>query len=130
MAKQRICLCCGKSYEYCPNCGKQVEPGVTSEFDGESCGEIFNAVSAYNMKLIDAGAVKSVLKKYNVTDFSGYKKSVADVLREVNGVKVEVEVPTPKEEKSEPVTAPIPERTGFMKRDTFKRKNNEDKANT
>lgn len=123
MAKERICLCCGKPYSYCPNCGGKSDPGMTTEFDSESCKEVFNAVSAYNMEIMDANGVKSVLKKYNITDFSKYKKSIVDVLKKVDGVKTE----TPKEEK--PESAPVPERTGFMKRDTFKKKNHEDKAN-
>jgi hypothetical protein len=84
MAKERECLCCLKKYTFCPSCsGAKDEPEWKSEFDEESCKEIFNAVSGYNMGIIPAKDVVAVLKKYNITDTSKYKKSIKNKLDEV-----------------------------------------------
>ena len=53
------------------------------------------------MELVGAEDVKAVIKKYNITDFSKYKKSIKDKLNEIvggNKPKSEVSV----KEKSEP----------------------------
>ena len=84
MAKQRKCFCCETLYTFCPNCsGAKNVPEWKTEFDEESCKEIFNAVSGYNMKIIPAKDVMAVLKKYNITDTSKYKKSIKNKLDEV-----------------------------------------------
>lgn len=83
MAKNRICLTCGAEYQYCPNCsGAKDVPAWKTEFDEESCKDIFNVISGYNMNIIPAKDVVAVLKKYNITDTSKYKKSIRTKLNE------------------------------------------------
>lgn len=124
MAKERTCIACGKTYTYCPNCGNSSSPMWMAEFDTEECKDIFNAVSAYNMELIDANEVKKVLKKYDVTDFGKYKKSIADKLKEIAGKKEE-----PVADKKEE-SAKSPKVDSFFKGDKFKKNDNKDIANT
>lgn len=90
MAKKRICACCGKEYEYCPTCGKDRAKPWLAVTDTLECKEVLNIISAYNMGLVKKYDVKKVLNKYNVTDFSKYKKSISDRLNELFP-KVEVE---------------------------------------
>ena len=78
----RKCLCCGKLYEYCNHCGKDMEPWKNL-YDSLECKEVMNAVSAYNAGLADAAQVKAVLDKYNVTDHSKYKDSINAVLKAI-----------------------------------------------
>ena len=86
MSKKRVCLTCGKEYEYCNNCNDTNKyPTWMAEFHDETCKEIFNAVSAYNMQLVSKEDVKAVVKKYNVTDFGIFKKSIKDKLTEIVG---------------------------------------------
>ena len=82
---KRICICCGKSYEYCPNCSKGKTPWKIN-FDTEMCKEVFNAVSAYNMNLINEDGVLKIIDKYNIVDFSSFVDSVAKVLRKAKGI--------------------------------------------
>jgi len=133
MAKKRVCLACGKTYKYCNNCPEfSSRPTWMTEFDCEECKEIFNAVSAYNMELMSANEVKAIIKKYNVTDFSKFKKSIADKLKEVNGMKIEEPKVEPKaevkEEKAEEPKTSIA--NSFIKRDKFKKNDNKEKAST
>ena len=77
---QRKCKCCGKSYDYCPNCGKSSSTPWMFSFDTEACKELFNAVSAYNMKLIKEDGIKNIVEKYSITDFSIYKDDIKNLL--------------------------------------------------
>lgn len=142
MAKERKCLTCQKVYNYCPNCGQYSSyPTWMVEFDTESCKELFNAISGYNMGIIDANGVKDVVRKYNITDFSIYKKSIADKLKEICGKEdvnkvSEPIIPseTPKEsaiptEPDKGVTPKPADSLGFMKKDRFKKNDNKGKAN-
>ena len=79
----RICLCCGKSYDYCPNCGKNSSTPWMFNYDTEACKEIFNAVSGYNMGIVNEEGVKKVLDKFSVTNIENYKDSIKEVLRKI-----------------------------------------------
>lgn len=81
---QRKCKCCGKSYDYCPNCGKSSSKPWMFSFDTEVCKELFNAVSAYNMKLIKEDGIKNIVDKYSITDFSIYKDDIKNLLNNLS----------------------------------------------
>lgn len=84
MAKNRICKCCKKEYEYCPVCKEySTLPRWMTEFDTEKCKEVFNIVSAYNMGLADKEKVKLVLDRYNITDYNCFKESITNKLNEI-----------------------------------------------
>ena len=82
MAEKRKCLCCGKAYEYCPNCGKSSTPWKVN-FDTESCKELFNIISAFNMNLVNKDKVKEIVTKYSITDYSNYNEKVTKVLNSI-----------------------------------------------
>lgn len=101
MAYERQCICCGKTYQYCPHCGSfSNHPKWMFNYDQESCMELFNVVSAYNMKVVGKEDVVAVVKKYNITDFSKYKDSIKKLLTElcVPEKKLEPVVDTPSAE--------------------------------
>lgn len=79
MSEKRKCLCCGKEYDYCPNCGKASTPWKFN-FDTEACKELFNIISAYNMKIANDDAIQKILDKYSITDFSIYKENIKNIL--------------------------------------------------
>ena len=79
MASTRKCLCCQRTYEYCPSCGNSNQPWKFN-FDTEDCKEIFNVVSGYNMGIMGLDKIEEVIKKYNITDFSKYKEDVRNLL--------------------------------------------------
>lgn len=92
MSEKRKCLCCGKEYDYCPNCGKSSTPWKVN-YDTEACKEIFNAVSAYNMKKVGEDYIKEILNKYSITDFYAYKKDIKELLSKLfNGKSQNIEI--------------------------------------
>ena len=92
MSKERKCLTCESKYSYCPNCMDYASfPKWMAEFDKESCKELFNAISAYNMGKMTKADVKEVVDKYGITDFSQYKESIKNKLNELFPVETKVE---------------------------------------
>ena len=84
MSKIRECICCSKSYRYCPSCGEYVNyPIWMAEFDSDVCHEIFNVVSGYNMGVMTKSDVKKVIDKFKIKDFSIFKDSIANKLNEL-----------------------------------------------
>lgn len=103
---ERKCKCCGKSYDYCPNCGKSSSKPWMFSFDTEVCKELFNAVSAYNMELIKEDGIRNIVNKYNITDFSVYKDDIKDLLTKISRIK-EPEKSIVIEEKVEEKKTPV-----------------------
>lgn len=106
MAYERQCICCGKTYQYCPHCGSfSNHPKWMFNYDTESCNELFNIISAYNMKVVGKDEVLTVVKKYNITDFAKYKPSIKKVLAELCSAPAQVEktVEQPTAEEPKPV---------------------------
>ena len=100
MAVIRNCVCCGKSYEYCPGCHRKDQPAWMATFCSEPCKELFNIVSAYNVKRISKPVVKDYVLKHNI-NLSKYVGSVRRALDEVMKVE-ETALPKP-EVKPEPI---------------------------
>ena len=95
MAKERQCIFCGNTYEYCPHCGQYSnEPRWKFNFDSEKCHDLYEVIAGYNIGIKTIGDVKKVFNKYEVTDYSIFSKKLQDAL---NGV-----TPQKKEEKPEP----------------------------
>ena len=45
---ERICICCGKKYEYCPHCGDyKNKPRWMTNYDDEGCHIAFQTVTDY-----------------------------------------------------------------------------------
>ncbi len=78
----RKCVCCGKEYDYCPNCHKNNQPGWMTTFCSQPCKELFNVVSAYNVKRVDKAAVRKFINEHKI-DESKYLNPIKKVLDEV-----------------------------------------------
>ena len=81
MAIKRKCICCGKEYEYCPNCHKELKPLWMASFDCETCKDLFNIVSAYNVGMVDKNKVKDFVRAKGLNT-SGYSESIRKVLED------------------------------------------------
>ena len=82
MARQRKCIFCGKSYQYCPNCGDDKRyPEWMFNFDTEKCRDLYEVLAGYNMEIKTVSDVKTVLDKYEVTDYSGFYPKLQEELR-------------------------------------------------
>lgn len=81
MAVQRQCVCCGKEYEYCPNCAKVKQPQWKVTFCSESCKDLFNMVSAYNTHRISKAQMQSYIAEHGISG-KKYTPSVMKVINE------------------------------------------------
>lgn len=115
-AKDRICLCCGKVYQYCPSC-KDYDPNKTWMFlvHDENCLDVYNVWQQYRGKEISKEDAAKVLKALNITDILKSKSPVVPVLKEILDIKDEPKVEEKKEdEKVE--TKPVEEKPVEEKR--------------
>lgn len=81
MAIKRTCKCCGKEYEYCPNCHKELKPLWMATFDCEVCKDLFNLVSAYNLGMVTKDKVKAFAREKGL-DTSVYSEPIRKVLED------------------------------------------------
>lgn len=96
----RICLTCGKAYEYCSSCPTSLNlPVWKNLFDTENCKTVFETVSDYAQKVITKDVAKEKLSKCDIS--SKYKENIQKYLNEIiTEPKVEVIVETEKETQS------------------------------
>lgn len=90
MSKERTCLFCQKSYQYCPNCKDySSEPAWKFNFDTEKCHELYKVIAGYNIGVRPIEDVKATLNKYGVTDYSIFSKALREKLSEDTSEKKE-----------------------------------------
>ena len=94
MAKLRRCIFCSTEYEYCPHCSDSSKyPEWKFNFDTEKCHDLYDVIAGYNMNVKTIEDVKSILDKYEVTDYTIFSKKLQDKLNEL--------VPQKEEKKDE-----------------------------
>lgn len=59
------------------------KPGWMFSYDTESCKDLFNAISGYNMGIQTKDDVKAIVDKYHITEFDNYKESIKKVLNDL-----------------------------------------------
>lgn len=107
MAKrgERICVTCGKKYEYCPNCGKgNIKDAWKYMHDTEECRDVFKTCSAFAFKHINAEQAQRKLAKYDLTDTSRFTEDIRMNLADIFAV--------PETKVEEPVVEKVDE--GFI----------------
>ncbi len=109
MSVLRKCVCCGKEYEYCPNCGKKSQPLWMVSFCSETCKDLFNLVSAYNINRVGKVAVQTFVTEHNITG-TDYSEPIRKVLAqiEIKEAAPKKEMPKVEAVKVETVTATPP----------------------
>lgn len=83
MANNRICLTCGKPYEYCGSCPSSLNlPVWKNIFDTENCKTVFETVSDYAQNAITKESAKIRLSK---CDISGvFKNNIQKLINDIN----------------------------------------------
>ena len=102
MANNRICLTCGKAYEYCGSCPSSLNlPVWKNLFDTENCKTVFETVSDYAQNVITKDVAK---KKLSNCDTSiNYKENIQKYLDDIIAEsKVETTFETEKETQAVP----------------------------
>lgn len=60
-----ICFCCGKAYNYCPNCSKDKDkdPRIFTMFDSEKCKNIFDTLVSKSLgKISDDECIDKLIE--------------------------------------------------------------------
>lgn len=82
MANNRICLTCGKAYEYCGSCPSSLNlPVWKNLFDTEDCKTVFETVSDYAQKVITKDVAKKKLSNCNTS--IKYKENIQKYLDDI-----------------------------------------------
>ena len=102
MANNRICLTCGKAYEYCGSCPSSLNlPVWKNLFDTENCKTVFETVSDYAQKVITKDVAKEKLS--NCDTSINYKENIQKYLDDIIAEpKVETIFETEKETQAVP----------------------------
>lgn len=83
MANNRICLTCGKSYEYCGSCPSSLNlPVWKNLFDTDNCKTVFETVSDYAQKAITKESAKTRLSKCDVSGV--FNSNIQKLVDEIN----------------------------------------------
>lgn len=75
--RQRECYLCGKHYEYCNSCYQdRFKPAWMSEFHSESCKNIFDICTRFNMGLMSKTEAQDALKSCDLSNRENFKSYV------------------------------------------------------
>lgn len=79
----KTCILCGKVYSYCSNCAEFDHlPRWMECYCSENCRDIFNALSAYNMKTKSKTDIINILNSCNI-ESDKYCKFNQDCINEI-----------------------------------------------
>ena len=75
--RTRECYLCGETYQYCPTCSQdRTKPSWMAEFHSESCKNIFDICTRFNMGIVSKAEAQEELKSCNLTNKSNFKSYV------------------------------------------------------
>ena len=86
----KTCILCGKKYSFCNRCEEYDHlPRWMAIYCSENCKKIFDAISAYNMKLISKQEAANILKKCDLSKKEEFKESCQRYIDEILDIKKE-----------------------------------------
>lgn len=98
MANNRICLACGKAYEYCSSCSGSLNTPVWKNiFHTENCKNVFEIVSDYAQNVITKETAKTKLQKCDLSQSNTFIDKIGKIIDEI---KTAEKTPTPPSEKT------------------------------
>lgn len=101
--RTRECYLCGQDYLYCPTCSQdKMKPSWMAEFHSESCKNIFDICTRFNMGMMSKAEAKDAL---NVCDLSNKANFKSYVIRDLDVIFAEE--PKKRFKRQEPVVAII-----------------------
>lgn len=75
--RQRKCYLCGESYKYCNTCSQdKMKPSWMSEFHSESCKNIFDICTRFNLNLISKSEAQDALTNCDLSNKENFKSYV------------------------------------------------------
>lgn len=75
--RQRECYLCGKNYEFCGSCSQdRMKPSWMAEFHSESCKNIFDICTRFNLKMMSKTEAQNALSNCDLSDKENFKSYV------------------------------------------------------
>ena len=75
--RNRECYLCGRDYQYCGGCSQdKMKPAWMSEFHSESCKNIFDICTRFNMNLMSKTEAQDALKSCDLSNKENFKSYV------------------------------------------------------
>ena len=75
--RQRECYLCGESYQYCGSCSQdRAKPSWMSEFHSESCKNIFDICTRFNMDMMSKAEAQEALNSCDLSNRANFKSYV------------------------------------------------------
>ena len=82
--RNRVCYLCGKKYNYCSSCSQdRSKPAWMEEFHSESCKNIFDICTRFNMGIMTKDEAKAALENCDLTDKANFKDYVQNDLANI-----------------------------------------------
>ena len=91
MAKlNKICIVCGKKYEYCPHCSADnSKPSWMNMFCSENCKNLFQAATDYYAGELTPSKAKTIVGKADLSNKDNFKSSIIKFIDDLSSVKAE-----------------------------------------
>ena len=84
----KVCILCGKRYSFCSRCEEFDHlPRWMAIYCSDNCKKIFDAISAYNMKLKTKKEAAKILKECDLSRKSEFKESCQKYIDEILDIK-------------------------------------------
>lgn len=75
--RERSCYLCGTEYKYCPTCtSDKMKPAWMYEFHSESCKDIFDICTRFNMGMMSKTEAQDALASCDLTNKENFKSYV------------------------------------------------------
>ena len=82
--RNRECYLCGTDYKYCSTCSQdRMKPSYMSEFHSESCKNIFDICTRYNMGLMSKTEAQEALSTCDLSNRANFKSYVQTDLENI-----------------------------------------------
>lgn len=85
--RTRECYLCNTKYEYCPTCSQdRMKPSWMAEFHSESCKNIFQICTDFNLGLKTKSEAQAALEQCDLSNKENFKSYVQNDLEKIFAV--------------------------------------------
>ena len=82
--RTRTCYLCGQHYQYCSTCSQdRTKPSWMNEFHSESCKNIFDICTRFNMDMLTKEQAQKELEKCDLSNKENFKSYVQNDLENI-----------------------------------------------
>lgn len=82
--RTRECYLCGETYSYCPTCSQdRTKPAWMAEFHSESCKNIFDICTRFNMGIMSKSEAQDALNTCDLSNKANFKSYVKRDISEI-----------------------------------------------